>query len=375
MRSSNRLDSLSLLMALLATLPLAACAGSPPPPAPPPPAPPATASAAPAPAPAPPAAPAPVASAPAEPPPAPPKPKFNHRHPLLAVFLSSLDSIELTAEQKTTVTGIQADLEKHTELPKEPRAKLEADVAAGVGAGKLDQPKIDADIRALSAAVAATQPALQDDLNRLHQALTPEQRKKLIATAREKGKEMHEHGMAMHEHGMAMHEHGGPGEAHEHGGMAMHEHGGPGEAHEHGGMGGPPSHAPKEGDHEHGPGAGHGDKPMWEGPLGKLNEELSLTPEQFTKIRTKVEALMKAQMATMKTKMVATEKHLAEVGAAFEADKFDAKKAGVGVQAPDLVSVMASERVKFVQAVLSELTPEQRPKFVAHIQAHNADME
>ena len=251
---------------------------------------------------------------------------------MVALFLASLDSLELNAEQKTTVDGIKADLVNHAEAAKEPREKLEADVIAGVTAGKLDQAKVDADIRAMSAAVAATQPAMQEDLNRLHKALTPEQRKKLVATVREKGKEMHEHGMAMHQH----------------------------EA--------------KGGEHEHEHQHPHG-KDMAEGPVTKLSEELDLTPEQATKLRGKVEALVKAQQAAMKGKMAAAAKQMAGVGAAFESDKFDAKKAGVGSQAPDLVRSIAADRVQFVQAVLSVLTPEQRPKFVAHLQAHFAEMD
>src|SRR6478736_6707102 len=363
MRTSNRFNSLSTLITLLAALPLAACASEPPPPPAPPPAPPVTASAAPTPPPAPPPAPAPVAAAP-EAPPAPPKPKFNHRHPMLSLFVASIDSLELTAEQKPTIEALKADLAKHAEPATEPREKLEADVTAGVSAGKLDQPKIDADIRAMSAAVTATLPALQDDMNRLHKALTPEQRKKLIETAREKGKEMHEHGMAMHAHGEGgEHEHGPAGKGGEH------EHGpaGKGGEHEHGPAG-------KGGEHEHGMGM-HDGKGMWEGPLAKLGEELSLTPDQSAKIQAKVEAMMKAQQGTMKDKMAASMKHVAAVGTAFEGDKFDAKKAGVGTQAPEMVSSMVTGRVQFVQAVLSVLTPEQRPKFVAHIQAHNAEME
>jgi len=348
MRSSTRFNALPLLFTLISALPLAACgSGELPPAVAPEPAAPTTASSAsaPPPAPVPTAVAEPAPNAAAEAPPA-PKPKFDHRHPAVALFLGSLDSLELTAEQKPTIAGIKADFAKHSETAKEPREKLQADVAAGVSAGKLDQAKVDADIRAMSAAAAAAQTALQDDMNRLHQALTPEQRKKLIETAHAKGKEMHEHGMAMREHGKGgehEHEHGGKG--------GDHEHGGPGDPHEHGGKG------------------------MWEGPLAKLGEELSLTPEQAAKLRTKVEALVKAQQATMKTKMAATEKHFAAVGSAFESDKFDAKKAGVGAPAPDLVSSIASERVQFVQAVLSVLTPEQRPKFLAHIQAHNAEME
>ena len=354
MRPSIRFNSLSLLFAALSGLPLAACAAREPPPvvAPLEPAPVMT-SAAPAatlPAPAPvaspaaPASPAPAASPAAES----TMTHLNHRHPLVALFLVSVDALNLTADQKAPIEGIKADLTKHSEVAKEPREKLRADVVASVVSGKFDQAKIDADIRAMSAAVAATLPALQDDMNRLHQTLTTEQRKKLIEVIREKGNEMHEHGMAMHEHGMAMHEQ-----------AEKDEHGHPVKAdgHEHEQVG-------KEAD-DHG---------RWEGPLAKLGEELSLTPDQSAKIRTKVRALARAQHAAMKDKMAASEKHMAAVGTAFEADKFDAKRAGVGAQAPGLVNSVASDRVQFVQAVLPALTPEQRPKFAAHIQAHDAEM-
>ena len=347
MRPSIRFNSLSLLFAALSGLPLAACAAREPPPvvAPLEPAPVMT-SAAPAatlPAPAPvaspaaPASPAPAASPAAES----TMTHLNHRHPLVALFLVSVDALNLTADQKAPIEGIKADLTKHSEVAKEPREKLRADVVASVVSGKFDQAKIDADIRAMSAAVAATLPALQDDMNRLHQTLTTEQRKKLIEVIREKGNEMHEHGMAMHEQA-EKDEHGHPVKA---------------DGHEHEQVG-------KEAD-DHG---------RWEGPLAKLGEELSLTPDQSAKIRTKVRALARAQHAAMKDKMAASEKHMAAVGTAFEADKFDAKRAGVGAQAPGLVNSVASDRVQFVQAVLPALTPEQRPKFAAHIQAHDAEM-
>ena len=365
MRSSIRFHSGTLLFAALSGLPLVACAASEPPPAvaPPTPAPVMTAAAPAAPPPAAPPAPAPAPAPAASPAPESTQTHLNHRHPLVALFLVSLDALTLTADQKAPIEGIKADLAKHAEVAKEPREKLRADVVASVISGKFDQAKIDADIGAMSAAVAATAPALQDDMNRLHQTLTAEQRKKLIEAMREKGKQMHEHGMAMHEHGMAMHEHGMA--MHEHG-MAMHEHG---DKDEHG-------HAGKADGREHEPPGKEGDDHgMWEGPLAKLGDELSLTADQSAKIRTKVEALVKAQHAAMKDKMAAAEKHMAAVGTAFEADKFDAKKAGVGAQASELVKSVASDRVQFVQAVLPLLTPEQRPKFAAHIQAHDAEMD
>ena len=365
---------LPLLPLLASCVIVPACASNPPPPPEAPPAapPPAVTASAPAPAPAPPP-PAPVAAAPAPPPEA-PKPHMGHHHAMLELFSVGLDSLTLTPEQKTTIDGIKADMAAHSEAPKAGREKLEADVADGVAAGKIDHAKTDADIKAMSAAVVATQPAMQDDMNRLYKALTPEQRKQLIVTMREKGKEMHE--------GM---EHGGPGHEHEHGGPGGHEgpghegHGGPGHEHEgpgheaHGGPPGPGGAGHEGPGHEH-EGPGHeGFGP--DGVLNKLTEDLGLTPEQKEKLRVKIVAQMDATHAAMKQKMVAVMKHMDAVGTAFEGDKFDAKKAGVGSDAPDMLKSIATAKVQFVETVLSVLTPEQRPKLVAHLKAHAGEME
>ena len=263
-----------------------------------------------------------------------------------------LDTLDLKPEQKTAVDGIESDFDKLPEAAKEPRAKLEADVADGVAAGKIDHKKTDADIKELSSAVAATTPTMQDAMNRLYKTLDADQRKKLVEGMREKGKEMHEH--------MAEHEGKGPG-GHEHEGK------GPG-------MGEGKGKGPGMGEGK-GPGAGHEHEGMGEGPLMKLGDELALTPEQKEKLKTKLEAQMKANHAAMKTKMEATEKHMDAVGTAFEGDKFDAKKAGVGAQAPEMVKAMATEKVQFVETILAVLTPEQRTKFAAHLKEHAGDMD
>jgi Spy/CpxP family protein refolding chaperone len=342
-------SALFLVLGLgLAVLP--ACGGAEPPPvAPPPPPPPVTAAPTPPP---PPPAPAPAAAAEA-PPPAPPK--HHHGHGMEGLMMASLESLELKPEQKTAVDGVVSDLEKLGDAAKDPRAKLEGDVADGVAAGKLDHKKIDADIAALSAAVAATEPSMQDAINRLYKTLDADQRKKLVETMREKGKEMHEHMGGEHEHMGGEHEHMG-GE-HEGKGPGGHEHEGKGPGHEHEGMGG----------HEH--------EGMGEGPLMKLGEELALTPEQKDKLKGKLEAQMKANRAAMKTKMEAMEKHMDAIGTAFEGDKFDAKKAGVGAQAPEMVKGMATQKVQFVETLLSVLTPEQRTKFAATLKEHAGEPE
>jgi Spy/CpxP family protein refolding chaperone len=280
---------------------------------------------------------------------------------MAAMFMASLDSLVLKPEQKTAVDGIEADLLKTHEAAKAPREKLEGDVADGVLAGKIDHAKTDADIRALTAAVAGTQPSVQDAMNRLYKTLDVEQRKKLVEVMREKGKEMHAHGFGEHEH-EGGHEHEGKGPGHEHEGK------GPGHEHEGKGPGGMEHGGP--GGMEHGPGGmEHG------GPLMQLGDALGLTAEQKEKIHVKLEAQMKARHTAMKDKMAAAEKHMAAIGDAFVSDKFDAKKAGVGTQAPEMVKAMASMRIEFVETILAVLTPEQRAKFAAHVREHAAEEE
>lgn len=359
MRKITLFSAPSAVLALLSSaLVLPACGGSTPPPEPPPvaAAPPVTA--APAPAPAPPPAPAPTAEA--APAPEPPKPHMNHQHMMAALFIDSLDSLDLTPDQKTQIEPIKASMMAHAEVAKEPRAKLEFDVSDGVAAGKLDHMKIDADIKAMSTAVAATVPGMQDDMNNLHKVLTPEQRKKLIETITEKAQHMHEH-MDEHEH-----QHMGGDKPPPGAGAGMDK----------GGMGpGPHEHENKGGGHM-GEGPMHGGPGMGgDGMLDKMSDELGLAPEQKEKLRAKLEPQMKADHVAMKEKMVAAEQHMMAVGRAFTADKFDAKKVGVGTDAPDTVKTMTAAKVKFVETVLSVLTPEQRPKFVAQMKEHEAEME
>jgi Spy/CpxP family protein refolding chaperone len=284
---------------------------------------------------------------------------------MAALFMASLESIVLKPEQKTAIEAIEADLEKLRDASLQPRAKLERDVADGVTAGKLDHKKTDADVAALSTSAAATVPSMQDAMNRLHKTLDVDQRKKLIETMRAKGKEMRahmgmgEHGMGEHgmgEHGMGMAEHAGKGPG-EHG-MGMAEHGGKG-----------------PGGHDHAAkGPGGAEHPgMSEGPLMMLGAELALTPEQKEQLHAKLETQMKANHAAMKAKMEAAEQHLDAIGSAFEGEKFDAKKVGVGAEAAEMVKARASARVQFVELLLTVLTPEQRTKFAAHLREHADD--
>ena len=330
---------------------LVACGGEAPPPATPVTPPPPVSSAPPATAPAPAAAPA--ASAEATPPPAPPAHE-HHGHGMAGMFMAELDKLQLKPEQKTAVEGIEADMKKAHEAPEASRQKLIADTADGVAAGKVDHKKTDADVKALVASVTATTPSVQDAMNRLYKTLDADQRKQLIEDLREKGKAMHE-GMG-HEHAEGdkkAHE-GEHGKDHEHAEGAEH-----GKGHEH-------EHA--EADHKEHEGAGRGG-----GRMKKLAEELGLTPDQRKKLAMQLRDKMKAQRTAMKSKAEAGMKHMMALGDAFEGDKFDAKKAGVGAQAPEMAKDMATGRLAMVETILAVLTPEQRAKFAEQIRAHAAD--
>ena len=247
------------------------------------------------------------------------------------MFVMALDSLDLKPEQKTAVEGIEADFKKVHEAPKDARQKLRGDVADGVAAGKIDGKKTDADIKALGAAVAATTPTVQDAMNRLYKTLDADQRKKLVERLHEEGHEGHEG-------------HEGPKGPEGHDG----KHGGGEMAHE--------GHEGHEGKH----GGGR---------FKKLAEELALTKDQVEKLKKELGSKMKADRAAMKTKMEAGKKHMKEIGESFEGDKFDAKKAGVGSMAPDMVKDVAKNRVGMATTLLGVLTPEQRTKFAEQIRS------
>jgi Spy/CpxP family protein refolding chaperone len=298
-----------------------------------------TAAPAPAPAPTPAVAPAAPSNTVAETPLPPPPPKHHapHHHGVVDLFVSSLDSLDLKPEQKTVVASVKGDLAKLDDASKDARKKLEMDVADGVAAGKIDRAKTNADIKALADTMTAAEPTVQSAMNRLHQTLDAEQRKQLLVALREKGKAMHEHAMA---------EMGPP-------------------------AGAPAAEGKDAPKHDHdGPGLSHG----MEGP-GHMADELGLSAEQKEKLRAKLEPQMKAQHDAMKSQMNAAQAHMTAVGEAFQSEKFDAKKAGVAVQAPAMVRTMATQRVQHVETVLAVLTPEQRSKFAAHLREHASGAE
>jgi Spy/CpxP family protein refolding chaperone len=230
------------------------------------------------------------------------------------MFVVSLAKLDLKPDQKAAVGAAVAELENQGAQHGDAGKKLVGDIADGAAAGKIDHAKTDADIKQLVEAVGATKGPVQDAVNKIHKALEPEQRKKLVEDMRARGEEM----------------------------RAKHE---------------------QKAD----------ENPEHEAHLKMLSDALGLSADQVEKLKTKTKAVMKTQMAAMKTNMGAMQKHMKAIGDAFETDKFDAKKVGVGEHAGDMAKTMAKHRIAFVEAVLSVLTPEQRAKFADHVRSHAED--
>jgi Spy/CpxP family protein refolding chaperone len=247
------------------------------------------------------------------------------------MVFSELSAVGLSAEQKTAVDAIESDLKKQTATVDGPKSQLDTDVADGSATGKLDKAKIDADVKTLVQAADSTALAVQDAMNRLHKLLDVAQRKKLVESLRAKAEKHRDAAMGAK-----------PEEHHEH---------------EKGAKGAKP-----EGHHEHGK-AGHE-------RMERLAAELGLTAEQREKLTTKLGTGLKADQANMKAHLVDAQKRMKAMFDAFVSDKFDAKKAGVGEHVGKMVEMTATGRVRFVEAVLSVLTPEQRGKFAEHLRQH-----
>lgn len=220
------------------------------------------------------------------------------------MFISmAIDTLGLPAEKKAKVEKIQSELHAKMAPSREAGRNTLTLLADGVAAGTFDNAKLDAAMAKQTAASAGVHAAILEALNQLHEALSPAERLALIEKVK--------------------------------------------------------AHAEvwKKTQEEE-----HGSKEK-ESHLGRLTEELGLTPPEVEKIS----AALKKD-APPKPDTAALDAHLKAFETAFVAEKFDAKSLTTANAANTFISKSGTARmVRFYKIVTPLLTPEQRAKLAAHL--------
>jgi Spy/CpxP family protein refolding chaperone len=233
----------------------------------------------------------------------------HHHHGGVTKFIAmSLDTLGVDDAKRPQLEKLQSDL--HAQMA--PAREAEKDVlrvlAEGVAAGTVDKAKVDAAIAKLTTAADAVHAASLETLNKLHAILSPAERAALVDKV---------------------------------------------EAH---------WEVWRQVNHEEAPGGRERG-----GRLAKLTEEVSLTPDQVTKIS----AALKTALAGHPVKLDSQkgEAHVHAFAAAFAGDSFDAKSVTSSANG-DLASRGATRMALFYETVTPLLTPEQRTKLAEELQEH-----
>jgi hypothetical protein len=96
-------------------------------------------------------------------------------------FLRAVDTLtNLRPDQKQTIDGLRASLQQQAAPVTAARAKLGAELASEVRAGKIDESRIQPLVQQIAAARAASRPAIQQAMNTLHDTLDASQRQALV---------------------------------------------------------------------------------------------------------------------------------------------------------------------------------------------------
>lgn len=235
----------------------------------------------------------------------------HHHHGGFALFIAlSIDSLNATPEQTAAIAKIREDLHAKMQPAHAAEKVVLATLAQGIATGAIDQAKIDAQIAELKTAAAGVHDAVADSLNALHEVLTPAQRVALVDKV-EAHFEVWHHANAPHERA----ERDGRG-----------------------------------------------------GHLGRLAKELGLSEQQVATIRASFASSMGG---AAKFDRAQAEEHMKAFGAAFASDHFDAHAVATGGPLNASMAAWGMGRtVRFYEAVLPALTPEQRTKLADELTRH-----
>jgi Spy/CpxP family protein refolding chaperone len=233
----------------------------------------------------------------------------HHHHGGVTQFIAmSLDTLGTDDAKRPQVEKLQSDLRAQMAPAREAEQSLQLALADGIAAGTVDTVKVDAAIATLTKAADAAQAAGLDTLNKLHAILSPPERAALVDKV---------------------------------------------QAH---------WEVWRQVNHEEKPG---GREPG--GRLAELTEEVSLTPDQVTKIS----AALQTALAGLSGKFDPTkgEAHVQAFSNAFAGDSFDAKSVTSNANA-HLASRGATRMALFYETVTPLLTPAQRTKLAAELREH-----
>jgi Spy/CpxP family protein refolding chaperone len=235
----------------------------------------------------------------------------HHHHGGFAMFIAmSLDSLNATPEQAAAITKIRTEMRAAMAPAHDAEKAVLLALADGIEANKIDQPKLTAAIAQLTSAAASVHNTVAGSLSALHAALTPPQRAALVDK--------------VEGHFEVWHHTNAPDEA-----------------------------ATRD---------AHG------GHLGKLANELALSPQQVETIRASFASSISGVPHFDRAEADA---HIRAFGEAFAGDSFDPKALSTGGSVNAHMAGWGIMRtVRFYEAVLPVLTPEQRAKLAGNIRRH-----
>jgi Spy/CpxP family protein refolding chaperone len=233
----------------------------------------------------------------------------------VALIAMSINDLDLTADQKTTVEKIRTDLQAKMEPARAAEQNLAGILADGVAAGAVDRAKADAAIQKIVAQAETIHGATADAMNKLHAALTPAQRAALVGKLQEhfdKWKEAN-------------------------------------------------GHEDQDGQHR-------------TGYILALVRDLNLTQSEAQQIKSSFRSLIsssapaKGQADVRNHEHKAVSDHLQAFATAFKADKFNARSlTGANAANGKMAQWGATRMARFFEAAAPILTPDQRTKLAQMI--------
>ncbi|MCA9626022.1 MAG: Spy/CpxP family protein refolding chaperone [Myxococcales bacterium] len=261
--------------------------------------------------------------------------KFGRRDkgPAQLLLKTALSELELSEDQKETITALKQEKQDAKRDPKSREAMKTAMIEAAK-AGKVDEKAFDEKIASMKEHQQARTAAQTKLLNGLYAALTPEQRTELVTKVKAEMESRRKHREEMAAKW---------------------------------------AERAKDDDAKTGPHRGmkgmKGMKGMHGGPFGMMTRGLELTEDQ----QTKLDALKekgKADMPSpedMKSLRAEMDKKMDELLDAFAKDGFDASKFNLSPKHKDMGEMM-KKQVAHMNEFLAILTPEQRTKLAEQIE-------